>query len=229
MSMVLWLLGYPTQALHQAHQALRLAERQGHPFSLMFALYQVAIIHLLRGEWPAVQERAQVISAIATAQGFGLWQAHATLLLGWALAAQGQVAPGLAQMRQGLAAIQTSGQMQGRVLTLTMLAEVCARDGQVEAGLNTLTEALDLVHSRGLRQWEPEGYRLRGALLLAQGGPERTTTGACVEETVACLQQALVLARQRQARALELRAATSLARLWQQQGRRIEARALLAP
>jgi adenylate cyclase len=65
------------------------------------------------GEWPPVQERAQAMSAIATAQGFGLWQAHATLLLGWALVAQGQVAPGLAQMRQGLEAIQASGQMQG--------------------------------------------------------------------------------------------------------------------
>jgi hypothetical protein len=74
------------------------------------------------------------------------------------------------------------------VLTLSLLAEVYARDGQVEAGLNALTEALDLVHSRGLRQWEPEVYRLRGALLLAQGGPEQTTTAAGVEEAVACLQ-----------------------------------------
>src|SRR5207249_9769877 len=77
MSLVLWLLGYPEQALQQAHQALSLAERVGHPFSLVFALEQVAAIHFLRGEWRVVQEHAQAISAMATAQGFQLWQAHA--------------------------------------------------------------------------------------------------------------------------------------------------------
>jgi adenylate cyclase len=119
--------------------------------------------------------------------------------------------------------------MQGQVMALTRLAEVYARDGQVEAGRHILTEVLDLIHSSGLRLWDPEVYRLRGTLLLAPGAPEHTTTSACVEEAVACLQQALVVARQRQARALELRAATSLARLRQQQDQRTEVRAVLAP
>jgi len=228
MSLVLWLLGYPEQALRQAHRALSLAQVAGHPFSLAFTLDQVAVIHLLRGEWRAVQERAHTILNIATAQGFQLWKAKATLLMGWALVAQGQIAPGLAQMQQGLAAVQAAGQIQGTVLTLSMLAEAYALEGQIETGLDVLATALDIVHTRGLRLWETEVYRLRGELLLAQDGTGHTTPGPHEEEAAACLQQALALARQRQAKAWELRAALSLGRLWQRQGRPQAARQLLA-
>jgi predicted ATPase len=229
MSEVLWWLGHPEQALQQAQQALSLAERLGHPFSLVFVLYQVALIHFLRGEWRMVQEHAQAISAMATAQGFQLWQAHATMLLGRVLAAQGQIASGLVQMRRSLAAIHAAGKIQGRVMMLSMLAEVYARDGQGETGLDILAEALELVHTQGLLLWEAEVYRLRGELLLAESNPRQTTTDERVEEAAACFQQALALARQRQFRTWELRAATSLARLWQSQGKCTAARALLAP
>jgi predicted ATPase len=184
---------------------------------------------LLRGEWRAAQERAQAVSALATAQGFRLFQAYAMVLTGRALAAQGETAPGLAQMRQGLADIQVSGQLAGMVGILSLLAEAYALDGQPEAGLKVLAAALDLVHTRELRMREPEVHRLRGALLLAQHSPGQTPTPARVAEAQACFEQALELARQREARAWELRAATSLARLRQQQGRREAARALLAP
>jgi predicted ATPase len=229
MAIVLWLLGSPAQALQQAQQAHRLAERLGHPFGLAYTLDHLALLHLLRGEWGAVQECAQAASGLATAQGFRFFQAHAMLLTGRALAAQGETAPGLAQMRQGLAGIEATGQIQGMVVTLSLLAEAYALDGQVEAGLEALAAALDLVHTRGLRVCEAEVYRLRGALLLAQHGPGQTPPATRVEEAAACFQQALALARERQAGAWELRAATSLARLWQQQGRRKAAHALLAP
>jgi predicted ATPase len=229
MAIVLWLLGSPAQALQQAQQAHRLAERLGHPFGLAYTLDHLALLHLLRGEWGAVQECAQAASGLATAQGFRFFQAHAMLLTGRALAAQGETAPGLAQMRQGLAGIEATGQIQGMVVTLSLLAEAYALDGQVEAGLEALAAALDLVHTRGLRVCEAEVYRLRGALLLAQHGPGQTPPATRVEEAAACFQQALALARERQAGAWELRAATSLARLWQQQGRREAAHALLAP
>jgi DNA-binding winged helix-turn-helix (wHTH) protein/predicted ATPase len=229
MAIVLWLLGSPAQALQQAQQAHRLAERLGHPFGLAYTLDHLALLHLLRGEWGAVQECAQAVSGLATAQGFRFFQAHAMLLTGRALAAQGETAPGVAQMRQGLAGIEASGQIQGMVVTLSLLAEAYALDGQVEAGLEALAAALALVHTRGLRVCEAEVYRLRGALLLAQHGPGQTPPATRVEEAAACFQQALALARERQAGTWELRAATSLARLWQQQGRREAAHALLAP
>jgi DNA-binding winged helix-turn-helix (wHTH) protein/predicted ATPase len=229
MAIVLWLLGSPAQAVQQAQEAHWLAERLGHPVGLAYALDQLALLHLLRGEWRAVQECAQTVSALATAQGFRFFQAHAMLLTGRALAAQGETAPGLAQMRQGLAGIQATGQIQGMVLTLSLLAGAYALDGQVEMGLEVLAAALDLVHTRGLRVCEAEVYRLRGTLLLAGHSPGQTPPATRVEEAEACFEQALALARQRQAEAWELRAATSLARLWQQQGRRADARALLAP
>ena len=229
MAIVLWELGSPAQALQQAEQVHRLAERLEHPFSVAYSLARLAFLHLLRGEWRAAQERAQAVSALATAQGFRLFQAYAMVLTGRALAAQGETAPGLAQMRQGLADIQVSGQLAGMVGILSLLAEAYALDGQPEAGLKVLAAALDLVHTRELRMREPEVHRLRGALLLAQHSPGQTPTPARVAEAEACFEQALELARQREARAWELRAATSLARLWQQQGRREAARALLAP
>jgi predicted ATPase len=229
MSNVLWLLGCPAQALQQAEQVRRLAERLEHPFSLAYSLARLAFLHLLRGEWRAAQERAQAVSALATAQGFRLFEAHAMLLTGRALAAQGETAPGLTQMRQGLAVIQASGQIAGMVGILSLLAEAYALDGQPEVGLEVLAAALDLVHTRELRMWEAEVHRLRGALLLAQHSPGQTPPAARVEDAAACFQQALTLARQCQARAWELRAATSLAQLWQQQRRREAAHALLAP
>ena len=151
------------------------------------------------------------------------------LHMGRALAAQGQTAAGLAQMREGLALMQTIGRTRGMVTTLSQLAVACALDGQAEAGLEAVASALDLIQTRGSRMWEAEVHRLRGALLLAQHGPGQTPPAARVEEAAACFQRALEVARQRQARAWELRAATSLARLWQQQGRFEAARAVLAP
>ena len=108
------------------------------------------------------------------------------LLTGRALAAQGETGPGLAQMLQGLAGIQATGQIVGRVAILSLLAEAYALDRQAEAGLEVLAAALDLIHSRGLRPWEAEVHRLRGALLLAQHSPGQTPPPARVEEAEAC-------------------------------------------
>jgi predicted ATPase len=229
MSLALWVLGSPAQAVQQAEEAHRLAERQGHPFSLAATLNHLTALHLLCGDWRAVQEHAQAVSALATAQGFRYLQGQAMLHMGRALAAQGRTASGLAQMRRGLAVIQATGQIQGMVLILSLLAEAYALDGQAEAGLEALATALDLSCTRGLRLWDAEIHRLQGALRLAQHGPRQAPPAARMEEAAACFQRALTLARQHQARAWELRAATSLARLWQQQGRLEAAHAVLAP
>jgi DNA-binding winged helix-turn-helix (wHTH) protein/predicted ATPase len=229
MPILLWLLGSPAQALQQAQQVHRVAERLEHPFSLAYSHDRLACLHVLCGDWAAAQEHAQAVGALATAQGFRFFQAHAMLITGRARVARGETAPGLAQMRQGVAVIQAIGQIAGMVPTLSLLAEAYALAGQVEAGQEVLDAALDLVVSRELRLWEAEVHRLRGALLLAQHRPGQTPPATRVEEAAACFQQALTLARKSQARGWELRAATSLARLWQQQGQCEAARALLAP
>ena len=140
---------------------------------------------------------------------------------GWALAMQGQGAEGLTQLRQGLDAYRATGAEFQRPHFLSMLAEVHRSLGQPEAGLTALSEALALVETTGERYYEAELHRLKGELLLQQAAPE-------VSHAETCFQQALDIARRQQAKSLELRAAMSLGRLWQQQGKRQEAQALLA-
>lgn len=229
-ALVLWFQGYPDQALQQVQQGLSLAHALVHPFTLAAALNFTAIIHGLCGAWQAVPEYAQAAITLATTQGFPLWMAQGTMLQGWALAVQGQVMAGLALMQQGLAGWRTTGQVEGGTFWLTLLAEWYAHDGQIAAGLDAVTEALAVVHSHGLRAGEAELYRLRGQILLSQAARQGETQTSALDVTAeACFRQALEVAHRQEARAWELRAAMSLARLWQQQGKRAEASALLAP
>jgi predicted ATPase len=141
---------------------------------------------------------------------------------GWALALQGQGEAGMALVRQGIAAQRATGTALHAPYFCTVLAEVCAYLGHPEDGLQALAEAHTLVEHHEERWWEAEVSRLWGVLLLRQ--PETTQA-----EAEALLQRALNVARSQEAKSLELRAAMSLARLWQQQGKRAEAYDLLAP
>ena len=217
----LWLLGYPDQAMASMQEALALAQQLAHPMSLTLALFWAAMLHHLRREAPLTQARAEAAMTIATDQGFPQELARATPLRGWALAESGREEEGRAQIQQGLAAYQATGATRDRPYYLTLLAETSAQVGQTTEGLEALTEALATLAQSGVRWWEAELYRLRGALLL-QG------TVAQPEEAVACFHQALAVARRQQAKSLELRAAMSLSRLWQRQGKRDKARQLLA-
>jgi predicted ATPase len=220
--LALWVLGYPDQALERSGAALTLAQELAHPFSLMFALYEAALLHQFRRERPLTLELAERAMRVSTEQAFASWLAGGTILRGWALAQQGQGDEGIAQMRQGLAAYLAMGAELGRPRQLAMLAEAHGRVGQTAEGLAVLAEALTAVHKTGERFYEAELYRLKGELLLALSAANHA-------EADACFRQALAVARRQQAKSWELRAATSLARLWQQQGKRDEALELLAP
>jgi predicted ATPase len=182
------------------------------------------MLHQSRREPQAAHERAEALMALATEQRFAQQLAQATIMRGWALAAQGQGAEGTAQMRQGLAAHQATGTERLRPYHLALLAEAYASIGQTAEGLSLLAEALAAVDRTGERGWEAELHRLQGELLRAQARESQQ-----VQEAEACLHQALDIARHQQAKSWELRAAMSLSRLWQQQGKRAEARELLAP
>jgi class 3 adenylate cyclase/predicted ATPase len=218
----LWLLGYPAQALAHIHDALALAHELSHPYSLVCARCWVAIVSQLRRDVPAVHGQAEAAVALATAQGFPLFVAWGTSLRGWALALQGQGEAGLAQLRQGIAAERATGAALGVPYRCTLLADVVDRLGHPADGLQALAEAHTLVEQHEERWWEAEVCRLRGVMLLRQPG----TPPAEVETW---LQRALDVARRQEAKSLELRAAMSLARLWQQQGKRAEAYDLLTP
>jgi len=220
-AMTLWLLGYPNQALARLHEALALAHGLSHPYSLAFAWCWAAFVSQVRRDVPAVHAQAEACVALSTEQGFPFWAAQGTSVRGWALALQGQGEEGWALVRQGIAAFRATGAALWVPFFCTVLAEVSIHLGHTEDGLQALTEAHTLVEQYEERWWEAEIYRLRGVLLLRQPGiPQAAET---------CLQQALDIARRQEAKSLELRAAMSLAHLWQQQGRQAEARALLAP
>jgi predicted ATPase len=199
-----------------------LAHALSHPFTLALVRCRAAYVHQFRRDVPAVYEQAEAAVALATEQGFPQWVAAGTSLHGWALAMQGQGAAGMAQIRQGIAADRAIGIAAFVPYMCTLLADVAAHLGHPEDGLQALAEAHTLVEQHEERFWEAEIYRLRGVLLLQQ--PE--TPQAEVE---AWLQRALNVARRQEAKALELRAAMSLSRLWQQQGKQAAARELLAP
>jgi tetratricopeptide (TPR) repeat protein len=208
---ILWLLGYLDQALRRIHEALTLAQTLAHPQSLAEALCHMAHIHRLRREVPQTLQWAEAAMAHATEQGFPVWLSIGVNLHGWALAMQSRGAQGMAQMLEELAAVQAAGRVQGQPSLLAWLAEGYLELGQADEGLRIIAEALAVVHTAGERFYEAELYRLRGELLLALSWENHT-------EAQPCFHQALDVARRQQARSLELRAAMSLAHLWQQQG-----------
>jgi len=154
--------------------------------------------------------------------GFPLWVAYSAILRGWALAHQGQAQEGIAQTEQGLKAQRATGSKQNRSYFPALLAEAYGTMEQPEVGLTALAEALAVVDTTGERWYEPELYRLKGVLLLQQSSDNQA-------DAESCFHHALEIARTQQAKSFELRTATSLARLWQQQGKRQEAHDLLAP
>jgi predicted ATPase len=236
-ALVLWFLGYPEQAVGRIHEAVALAQEVAHPFSLAFALSFVSWLHHYRRESPATQAGAEAALALCREHRFAFFLAQQTVLQGWAWAEQGHVEEGMAQMRQGLAAYkevfgpQATGAEGERPYLLALFAEAYGKRGQPHEGVRIVEEALTAAQKCAV--WDGELYRVKGELLLTQVAmrdsrlPLSAAT-SLVAEVEICFRQALDITRRHQAKALELRAAMSLARLWQQQGKRQEAHDLLA-
>ena len=215
----LWTLGYADQALARAHEGLRLAHQLAHPFTLVMSLNATAVIHYFRREVQAAHELTETLIAHVKDQAFPDLLAAGTALRSWTLAMQGQAEAGIAQGHQVLTSQHNTSAHRWHIPLL--LAEVYRVGGHAGEGLRLLAEALAVMDDTGVRHLEAESYRLRGELLLVQSADNHAAA-----ET--CLSQALALARRQQAKAWELRAAMSLSRLWQQQGKPEDARQLLA-
>jgi tetratricopeptide (TPR) repeat protein len=220
-ALIKWCLGYPAQALRRSQQALAEA-RASSPYDLAFVQSYAADLHCRRRDPQAVQAHADALLSLATAQGFPLWMANAAVWRGWALVMQGQHGAGLVGIRRGMQEALATGDAWARPRDLRLLVEALGNAGEAETGLGLLTEALEKIETAGQGDSLSETHRLHGVLLLQQDVPDP----ARVEM---CFQQALIIARQQQAKAWELRAAVNLSRLWQQQGKRAEAYELLAP
>jgi TOMM system kinase/cyclase fusion protein len=218
----LWLLGYSDQALERSREALTLAQELSHPYSLAYALQGAVRLHQFRREVRVTQERAEGLLAVSSEQGFAQWAAAGAMMRGWGLAEHGSAEEGMAQMRQGLHAWQGMGIEAGLPYWLSLLAETSTSSQQVADGHRVLAEAFVLVDKNEERWWEAELHRLKGKLLLKQPAPDE-------HQAETWFQHALTIAHRQQAKSLELRAAMSLSRLWQQQGQRHQAYDLLAP
>jgi predicted ATPase len=219
-----WILGYPDQAPQRCHEALILAQELSHPFSEAFILGHLAVLHQFGRDGHTVYERAQALTAFCTEKGFHQWMEMGIILQDWGLAVQGQGEAGIAQMRQGLTSSGDAGTGLGRAPVMAQLAEAYWIAGQTEEGLRALEQAQVAMEATGERWWAAEIHRLQGELLL------KADVAMQMSELTPgiCFHQALDIARRQQAKSWELRAATSLARLWQSQGKRQEAYNLLA-
>jgi class 3 adenylate cyclase/predicted ATPase len=222
LSQALLVLGYPEQAQVWQGEVLATARELAHPNTIDLALFCDCSFHQLLRDRREAQEQAEALIVLATEQSFPLWLAAGVVVRGWALAAGGRAEDGIAEIRRGLADYRATGAELFSPYFLFLLADAHRRADQAATGLSLVAEALGGVERTGVRWIEAELHRLRGELLLALAEPEQA-------EAEACFNRALDVARKQGARMWELRAATSLARLWHETGRTGNARELLAP
>ena len=222
LSRTLACLGYVRQARLWRDEALAEARRLS-PYNVAFALYQAWF-----GDWamegvrcaPRTLRSAEEVLAISGEHGFPQWFANGNIMRGWCLGAVGQPVAGMPLLLQGIANRSATGANLLSPFLLTMLAEVYGNAGEPEKGLNRLAEAAKLVETTEERWAEAEMHRVRGRLLLSMN------EHAAAENSY---HDALAVAKSQSAKLFELRAATSLAQLWRDNGKRTEAQGLLAP
>jgi class 3 adenylate cyclase/predicted ATPase len=224
---VLWLLGHVDQSRQQSEENVAtLRSRVEHPFSVAFGLVVAATLRQFLSD--ASETRALTEEALSLTERHGLpfIGAMASILRGWALTWDGEPEEGLMEMRRGLAAQLATGANMARPYWLYLIAETCRRTGAAREGLELIDAAGSAVEEGCERDWEAEIHRMRGELLLAVEEPAPPDVVRLAES---CFLRALETARRQGAQSLELRAAVSLSRLWQGDGRGREARELLAP
>ena len=212
-------LGYLDQAHLRSETAVEEARKLGHPYSLAYALIGACVVDWGTRSCEELQARADALVAVSEEHGFW-YRAAGTAFRGWALAGGGQTTEGIAQLRAGVAAYRATGAVTWAPFFLTLLAEAEGLAKQRDEGLEHLAEAERLMAKTEERWSEAELHRVRGELLRAGHDPAAAEHSLC---------QAIDIAQQQSAKFWELRAAISLARLWREQGKRKEARDLLAP
>jgi len=226
----LWFLGKPDRALAPMKQALNVARDLSEPHGVAHTLYFAAILHHFRREPRLTQEFAEASQDVSSEHGLVLYQASAKVLRGWALVQQGWQDEGIALLREGLAAHQATGTRMARPHFLILLGEALGKAGQPEEALQLVEEALALIQRKGERCYLAEVYRVKGELILMRAETVMVhSEPSAVSEAEACFRQSIKTARQQTAKSYELRTAMSLARLYQKQNKREEARDLLAP
>jgi len=221
LAVCLWHLGFPDQAVKVNCEMRELAREIGHPFSVAYALHHTAWLYQYCRLGVEAHAAAEAEIAIASEQGFALWYATGTFLSGAGMLLQGELVPALPLLLKGLGAFRSSGAELTLPFQLSTLGDAYTQAGRFEDARRTLNEGLAISEKNDERCQEAELHRLIGELLLAESSDQATAAEKC-------FYQAIETSRRQRSKAWELRATTSLARLWQQQGRRAEARSALA-
>jgi tetratricopeptide (TPR) repeat protein len=217
----LWHLGYPEQALRRSNEAVALAQELSSPLNLAMAKYAVGHQYLLRREARAAQGIAERLIAHCSEQGFTYWLAGANRLRGWALTQQGNTEEALAQMRKGPASLRATWEKLVTRLDRIELIDAWIRIARLGERPDTLSEMLAVAGENENGYLGADINRLKGELLLRQHNSN-------VAEAESCFRRAIEVARKQSAKSLELRATMSLTRLLDKQGKRDEARVMLA-
>ncbi len=215
-------LGRPDQALALSEAAVALAKRVEHPVTLANALFQAGVIHYQHGELDRMGERIGELLALAEQLGFPFWLGAGRIFRGVARVESGEGEAGIAEMQQALVELAGIGSGIGAPAILFVLAEALRKVGRHDEALGALGLGVAQAEAQGQHYVDADLHRLRADILLDQGED-------AVEEAAALFGHSLEIARRQETKMFELRAATSLARLWQRQGKRAAARALLAP
>ncbi len=223
LALALWHLGYADQAMAMDRETRELAGTIGHAFSTAHAIDFTACLYHDCRIGAEVQRAAEEEIAIATEHGFELWQALGILHKGAGMLLQGRIDDALPLLLEGLQAFRATGAGLRIPYYLSMLGDAYTQAGRFADAHSVFDEAFATAEKNDDRFQEAELHRLAGELLLAESGDR---DGAARAE--ACFRRAIDLARRQGSRAWELRATTSLARLWQRQGRSEEARGALA-
>jgi predicted ATPase len=213
------LLGFPEQAMKLAAEAVTLARRLSHPYSLAQAMWSSVIVLQVGRQRQSCRDLSSELLKVSQELDFPMMRGAGMFFLGWATADGGELELGIGLMQQGLTLFSAVRQIT-RPYMLAVLASAKADIGKPGEGLDLLEDALASTEVSGERWWQAELHRLRGRLLVARGQHD---------ESEACFRRAIEISGGQRAKLLELRAATSLARLWSDQGRNAEARDLLAP
>jgi class 3 adenylate cyclase/predicted ATPase len=219
-SLNLWFLGYPEAALADLENALNDAREIGHPATLMYALYFQSLVHLKYGNYATTTARADELFGLAEEKGTLFWKAFGMMSQGAGLAQSGKAAEGVSILTSGIATFRATGSKVGLPFYLSYLARAYAELGRFDDASRCIGEAMTWIEATGEKWWEADIHHTAGEIALKSPEPAKAE---------ACFERALALARERREKPIELRVATSMARLWRDQGKRNEARDLLAP
>jgi predicted ATPase len=221
-SLALWMLGYPEAALADTHKLLSEAHEIDQAATLMFALFYASIIHIHCGNYAAANPQLDEIVALADEKGALFWRALGTLWRGWLFALNGKASDAVQMIASGITALRSTGSTVMMPLYLACLAKAHAELGQFNDAWRCIGESMTMIEAANERWWEADINRTAGEIALKSPAPHTAKAEGYFE-------RALTVARQQQAKSWELRAATSLARLWRDQGKVQQARELLAP